>query len=332
MKALHHRGLVLLLAGLCSMAVSYFTLMSPAFSASLSRSASPSAPAKRWAQFELNQFGPAGELQIGKPITLTMVLRGVAVGVIPVVAIFESRVFYSQTVTLEPDATLQGLKGTVTLEPIPMSLTSVPPQVARIQVTFARFRQDKMERLLRRVVYVTMDRWEGGSETNELSPVSRGELQNDSAIADDVQPSVEPVLAGSLAEEDVVTLVSRGEEKAYWQQVSHLISRSWARQVRGALRGTSGVTVKVRFKLYPNGRAQLIEVEKGSGARDIDEAGIYAVVQAQPFPSFQPELGDEAIDVHVRMRVGGKEKPLEVQLVGGLLHGKFDVSGQFSKK
>ncbi|MCX5725128.1 MAG: TonB family protein [Nitrospirae bacterium] len=332
MKALSHRGFVLVLVGLCVVALSCFSLISPVLSAFLPQSASPSGPPKRWVQFELNQSGPMGELQIGKPIVLTMVLRGVAVGVTPVVATSESKAFYSQTVTLEPDAASQTLKGTVTLEPIPMSLTSVPPQAVRVQVTFARSRQDKVERFLRRVVYVTMDRSEGGRETSELSPVSREESQSDGVIVDDVQPSVEPLLTGSLAEEDVVTLASPGEEKAYWQQVSHLISRSWARQVRGALRGTSGVTVKVRFKLYPNGRAQLIEVEKGSGARDIDEAGIYAVVHAQPFPSFQAELGEEPIDVHVRMRTGGKDRPLEVQSVGGLLHGKFDVSGQFSKK
>lgn len=317
MKALSHRGLVLVLAGLCVVALSCFSLITPVLSASLPQSASPSGPAKRWVQFELNQSGPMGELQIGKPIVLTMVLRGVAVGITPVVATSESKAFYSQTVTLEP---------------IPMSLTSVPPQAVRVQVTFARSRQDKVERFMRRVVYVTMDRSDPANEKRELFPVSREESQNDGVVVDDVQSSVGPLSNASLAEEDVVTLASPGEEKAYWQQVSHLISRSWARQVRGTLRGTSGVTVKVRFKLYPNGRAQLIEIEKGSGARDIDEAGIYAVIHAQPFPSFQAELGEEPLDVHVRMRTGGKDRPLEVQSVGGLLHGKFDVSGQFSKK
>ena len=52
------------------------------------------------------------------------------------------------------------LKGTVTLEPILMSRTSVPPRAARVQVTFARSRQDTLEPFMRRVVYVTMDRLE----------------------------------------------------------------------------------------------------------------------------------------------------------------------------
>ena len=32
--------------------------------------------------------------------------------------------------------------------------------------------------------------------------------------------------------------------KAYWQQVSLLVSRSWARQVRGVRRGPSSETVR----------------------------------------------------------------------------------------
>jgi TonB family protein len=135
-----------------------------------------------------------------------------------------------------------------------------------------------------------------------------------------------------LFEEDVGSHASSGEEKAYWQQVSQFISRSWARQVRGVRHAPSGETVKVRFKLYPNGRAQLIEIEKGSGAREIDEAGIYAVVNAQPLPSFSAELGDGPVDVHVRMRTGSRVGLLEVESVGSPLQGKSDAPGQPSKK
>ena len=114
----------------------------------------------------------------------------------------------------------------------------------------------------------------------------------------------------AVAEEDLVPFASPGEGMAYWQHVSHLISRSWARQVRGIRRTASSETVKVRFKMFPNGRAQLIEIEKGSGAREIDEAGIYAVVNAQPFLPFPSELGDDVVDVHVRMRIGSRVRSL----------------------
>src|SRR5262249_54208197 len=120
---------------------------------------SPSNPTKRWVQFELSD-AELGVPQPGKPVTLTIVLRGVASGTTPVVAICESIAFRGQTVTLEPDPESNAMKGTVTLEPILMSQTTVPPRAARVQVTFARSRQEKLERFMQRVVYLTMDRSE----------------------------------------------------------------------------------------------------------------------------------------------------------------------------
>ena len=90
--------------------------------------------------------------------------------------------------------------------------------------------------------------------------------------------------------------------------------------------------MKVRFKMFPNGRAQLIEIEKGSGAREIDEAGIYAVVNAQPFLPFPSELGEDAVDVHVRMRIGSRGRSREALSVGSRSIGKSSASGQPSKK
>jgi hypothetical protein len=84
--------------------------------------------------------------------------------------------------------------------------------------------------------------------------------------------------------------------------------------------------------MFPNGRAQLIEIEKSSGAREIDEAGIYAVVNAQPFLPFPSELEEDVVDVHVRMRTGSGGLSREVQLVGSRSTGKPNASGQPSKK
>ena len=330
MKALHHRVLVLL-AGLCC-AASSLLLLSPVFSASLPQPVSSSSSMKRWVQFELSQPESMGDQQAGKPVTLTIFLRGVAIGRTSVVATCESKVFHTQTVTLEPDAASLVWKGTVTLKPIPMSRTSVPPKAARVQVTFARSRSDKAERFLRRVVYITLDQTEPMSEESALPPVQGEALPGEGVIVEEVQQAVTPVVAHALFEEDVGLRASSAEGKAYWQQVSQLINRSWARHVRGVRHAPSGETVKVRFKLYPNGRVQLIEVEKGSGAREIDEAGIHAVVQAQPFPSFSAELGDGPVDVHVRMRTGGRVGPLEVESVGSPLQGKSDAPGQPLKK
>ena len=276
---------------------------------------SVTGPVFRWTRFELHEQDSAGDLQIGRPLTLVITLGGVPQGSIPIVARCESILFEPQTVTLEPDAESSMLKGEVTLEPMPTSRTSVHQKAARIQVTFARSRQDKLERIMRRIVYVTLDRQEP-SDSSELPSVRPEEPSTSDLIVDEAQPDVAPVSAGHLAEEDLMPLADPGRGKAYWQQVSLLVSRSWAKQVRGIRRGPSSETVRVRFKLYPNGRAQLIEIEKGSGAREIDEAGIYAVVNAQPFPPLPDDVGDEAVDVHVRMRTGARAKGRDVQAVG----------------
>jgi TonB family protein len=321
-----------LLAGICCVALFCPGLVEPAHSASSPQTIPSPGPTKRWAQFELSQAESMGDPQTGKSVTLTIFLGGVAAGMTPVVATSESIMFQTQTVTLEPDAESMALKGTVSLEPILMSRTSVPPRAARVQVTFSRSRQDRLEPFMRRVVYVTMGPLEPAKENSESPPVRLDESQSGDVILDEVQPAVEPVSTGALAEEDLVPFASPGEGKAYWQHVSHLISRSWARQIRGVRRTPSSETVKVRFKMFPNGRAQLIEIEKGSGAREVDEAGVYAVINAQPFLPFPSELEEGVVDVHVRMRTGSRGRSREVQSVGNPSHNIPEASVQHSKR
>ena len=304
----------ILAVGLCCAMVPTAMVLS-AFGAQTSTHPANSPSGKRWTRFELNQPGSTGDLQTGKTVTLVITLGGVTQGSVPVVAICESVVFESQTVTLEQEGDSLTLKATVTLEPMPMSLTSVHPKAARIQVTFARFRQDKFERFMRRIVYVTLDRQDQSDEYVDAPLAKQEESVAGEPVIDEAQPSTLSISDGELAEEDLLPLADPGQGKAYWQHVSHLVSKSWARQVRGIKRKPESETVRVHFQLYPNGRAQLIEIERGSGAREIDEAGIYAIVNAQPFPPFPAELGDEAVDVHVRMRTGVRPRPRDVQSV-----------------
>ncbi len=295
--------------------------------------ASSSSLTKRWVEFELSQAESTKDLQTSKPVTLTISLGGKTADMKSVVATCESIAFQTQTVTLEPNAEARALKGTVTLEPLLMSRTSVPLRAARVQVTFfSQSRQGKLEQFMRRVVYVTMDRLEPANEASELLPVRLEKPLSEDIILDEAKPDVEPVSTGALAEEDLVQTASQGEEKAYWQNVNYLISQSWARLIRGIRREPSGEAVKVQFKIFPNGRAQLIRVEKGSGAREIDEAGVYAVVNAQPFPPIPSEMGEDVVDVHIRLRTGGRERSHAIQSGGSHSIGKLGASGQPAKK
>ena len=313
----------------CCVLLVCVTLWSPVpapFSAS-----SASAQVTRWARFELQQQDSDGDLQTGKPLTLLITLGGVAPGASPIVALCESILFEPQIITLEPDAETSTMKAEVTLDPIPTSRTSVRQKAARIQITFAKSRSDKLERIMKRIVYVTLERQESVSDTSEPPAVRPEEPSTSDLIVEEPQPSGAPVAAGALVEEDLMPLADPAQGKAYWQQISLLVSRSWARQVRGIRRGPSSETVRVRFKLYPNGRAQLIEIEKGSGVREIDEAGIYAVVNAQPFPPVPQEVGDEPVDVHVRMRTGARAKTRDVQSVGNTSNGKLETPATLKK-
>lgn len=314
MKALFRRSLMPLAGALC-ITLFCWLAVEPVFPAS--SVVSTSKRTKRGVHFELTQQDFTGDLQAGKPLTLSLILEGVARGTVPIVASCESILFKPQTVTLEPDAESSTLKATVTLEPMPQSRTSVHQDAARIQVTFSRSRKDKLRRFMRRIVYVTLNRQEPSTETNEAPPMPAEELSHgDLIIGDEIQPNVTPVSTGDVVEEDLMPLEDPSQGQAYWKQVSYLVSRSWARQVRAVRHGPSSETVRVRFRLYPNGRAQLIEIEKGSGSHEINVAGIYAIVNAQPFPQFPSELGDEAVDVHVRMRTGARARSREVRSVG----------------
>lgn len=265
-------------------------------------------PGKRWVTFDLTSVDASGELQAGKPVELSVAIGGVALGNAPLVAICESIHFERQIVTLEQEAGSLIMRGTATLEPIPQGKLSVMPKVARVQVTFARLQKEKLERVMTRIVYVTLGKQDGPGEAADAPPTAAREELNgaESSEADEVQPDVEPVSSGRMVEEDLLPLPTPGQGRAYWQQISLLVSRSWSRTARRVRHAPSSETVRVRFRLYPSGRAQLIEIEKGSGAREIDEAGIFAVVHAQPFPPFPDDVGTEPVDVHVRMRTGPK--------------------------
>lgn len=118
----------------------------------------------------------------------------------------------------------------------------------------------------------------------------------------------------TIAEEDLLPLPPPGESKAYWKQVSDLISRNWSRQIRSIRRAPSSETVRVHFKMYASGVAQLIQLEKGSGARDVNDAGLQTIIHAHPFPPIPPDISNDVVDVHVRMRTGAKVATRDVQM------------------
>ncbi|HVG01796.1 MAG TPA: energy transducer TonB [Nitrospira sp.] len=273
---------------------------------------------KRWAQFELVSTEADGSVQVGKDVVLSLTLGGVPAGTESVMAIIESVGFQSQTVSLSEDETPAVYQGTAILEPNSTlkSRTTVHPKAVRVRVSFARAKITGLEEFLKRDFYVTLgDRPPEESETEgETSPGPLAESPEADAAA--VQKATEQVMAvnATIAEEDLLPLPPPGESKAYWKQVSDLISRNWSRQIRSIRRAPSSETVRVHFKMYASGVAQLIQLEKSSGARDVNDAGLQTIIHAHPFPPIPPDLGGEIVDVHVRMRTGAKFASRDVQM------------------
>lgn len=267
--------------------------------------AQSSTAGKRAVTFDFAGLDASGEIHLGKPLKLSLSFNGAVQGEAPLVAVCESVYFQRQIVTLEPGPSSMTMQATAILEPLTSGKLSVVPKVARIHVTFARARPDnKLERVLTRIVYVTLGQPDEESDTNDLTLQNQDDLGERDADGDDVQPEVIPISTEQLAEENLLPLPEPERGQAYWQQISALLSKSWSRTARRVRQAPSSETVRVRFRMYPTGRAQLIEIEKGSGAREIDEAGIHAVVHAQPFPPFPEDIRSEPIEVHVRMRTG----------------------------
>ncbi|MBS0169775.1 MAG: TonB family protein [Nitrospira sp.] len=277
---------------------------------------SVSTAPKRWAQFDLVSTEPDGSVQAGKDVVLSITLGGVPPGTESVMAMIESNGFQSQTVSLSEEPTTAVYQGTVILEPNSTlkSRTTVHPKAVRVRVSFARAKITGLEEFLKRDVYVTLGDPPASDPEADVQPGPVAESPEADAAA--VQKATEQVMAvnATIAEEDLLPLPPPGESKAYWKQVSDLISRNWSRQIRSIRRAPSSETVRVHFKMYASGVAQVIQLEKSSGARDVNDAGLQTIIHAQPFPPIPPDLGGDVVDVHVRMRTGAKVATQDVQI------------------
>ena len=281
-----------------------------------SDAASPTATTtpKRWIQFELMESEESGVVRVDKDLVLSITAGGVPTTSDSLLAIIESVAFQSQTVSLSQDSAPMTYQGTAILEPNlrHKSRTTVHPKAARLRVTLARAKSTGLEEFMKRDVYITL-----GEPALEEEPEVSSSAKPEGSDADhsgNAKPSEQDLAVNvTIAEEDLLPLPAPGESEAYWKQVGGLISRNWSRQVRQIRRAPSGETVRVRFKLYGSGVAQLIQIERGSGARDINEAGIQTIIHAHPFPRPPADMSGELVDVHVRMRTGVRASAEDVE-------------------
>lgn len=265
---------------------------------------------KRSLSFTLDNDSVTGTIPFGTELSLGVLLTGGAPTTDSLVAVVEGPALDKIMVPMEPMDTPSQWKAVVPIKPRPLGYTSVRPKALRVRVTVFQSKPSGLQRLIGRSAYLTMahDQPElptsTGGDGEKLEPDVELVVAQTSS-GEEIQPDVAPVANALIAEEDLRPLPESRGQQAYWKEIARLISRSWGQKIR-YVKGlnTARETVRVRFRMHANGEAQLIQVERTSGVRDVDEAGLLAIVHAHPFPSFRENMGDDAVDVHVRMRTG----------------------------
>jgi hypothetical protein len=261
-----------------------------------------------WATLDFAGSNDSGNLEIGQPLELSMTLGGMAEATTPFVAICESAHFESQIVPLTPDPRLPVMKATTTLAPIAHNRLSPGPHVSRLHVTFARSTETKFERVMTRIVYLTLGDTKPGRD-EPASPTPKPDVPSeDDLAAGQTEPVLDaiPLSSDQLMEEDLLPFRSAQPTPAYWRQVRDLLNQGWSRATGNLPASLAHQTVQVQFRLYPGGRAQLLQIADESGSSEIDQAGIQAITESQPFPPFPLGVGKEPIDIHVRLQTGSK--------------------------
>ncbi|MGH7258614.1 MAG: TonB family protein [Nitrospiraceae bacterium] len=213
------------------------------------------------------------------------------------VAVIESPAFAQQMSPLLLDSDTKELSTTVDLGPISVSLGD-PPKAAAIHVAVARQQGLHLEELARRTVIVTVA-VPGYTERSSPRPLNPAGMSLEAAdIHHSGTVGADPTLLDDGVEEfDLLGNSATNRAQGYWKVLNTLI-----RQQLHSRRSPSVRRMPVvHFRLYMNGEAQLIEIERSSGDTDLDQAAILAVVNAHPFPPFPAGTGDSYVDVHVGM-------------------------------
>lgn len=272
----------------------------------------PVSSAQQWATFDFIGSNGSGNLKLGQPLELSITLGGMSSDPMPFVAICESADFESQIVPLKPDPHSPVMNATTILAPVTHDRLSPALHVSRLHVTFARSTDTKFERVMTRIVYLTM----GDTKPAGGNPVSLTTYQEPpkdppseidlAAGQAEPLPGAIPLVSEVVVEEDLIPSRSIQPTPAYWDQVRDLLDRRWNRTTSHMSTSLSPHTVRVQFRLYPGGRAQWLQIADGSGASEVDQAGIRTIADAQPFPPFPLGVGNEPIDIHVRLQTGSK--------------------------
>jgi TonB family protein len=231
-----------------------------------------------------------GALPTNRGLTLSVQVQQEPVGTTDqLVALFKSPAFAEQMSPLRPDEQRPMLSTTVALGPIAASVGN-PPKAAPVHIIIARQRGAHLEELARRTLFVTVavpGYADMGSRPAPIDlPVRSFEVADDEDSSPEGLPDG-PLLPDQMVEEtDLSGSGNSVGARGYWRMVSSLIHQRIGRLSHTERKGFHGDMPVISFRLYTNGEAQLITVERSSGNADMDRTAVLAVVDAHPFPRF----------------------------------------------
>lgn len=214
------------------------------------------------------------------------------------VAVFETPSSAPYVVPLEIDRSRHHYSATVDLGRLSGTM-GTPPKATALQVLIGRREGLHVETLVRRTVVVTLaipryaDHRSGRADLANQMANGSGPLRHQSADL--------ALLDGRIEEEELVGNGGLPRQEGYWKMLQGLIHKGMPDGAATRRGREIGRMPGIGFRLYANGEAQLIEVERSSGDVELDQAAVLAVVNAHPFPPFPPGTSDTHVEVHVEI-------------------------------
>jgi TonB family protein len=220
-----------------------------------------------------------------------------------VVAILESPFLATRLLPLTFDQGTRTLVGSVDVEAPVLGAGGTLPKAIPVRLIVASRRGTRLTPMARRVLYVTMQPPQPDLRGNPVADSLPAAPSGPSVPSGEVQPAVTPLpfadSDGALQEQSLLPESASVPSPSYWSTVKGRIVQSVREHLSAHNRTGSTQAVTVQFRLYANGDAQLIQIEQSSGDATVDDAAMKAVVEAQPFPPFPPDITDPHLEVHI---------------------------------
>lgn len=276
--------------------------------------------------FELTEQPARGPSAGGPRAILTLRVQGEPAGPQEMVAIVEGTLLTRVMVSMVPAEGPRSWQAEVSLD-LPAAATGrgeepspngragrrdLRERFHRVDVAFARLRGMGLTPFLRRSVYINLEphperKVEAKPEPAQpeavpevLQPIAPVVMTESVPLPGIERESVPPVLDGAITESDLplpkpVPVAPVAMD--YWQALEQRVTAQFRQRVRAK---TSPIRLpRVQFRLYWDGVARIIALERSSGIHQVDLAGMESVVDAHPFSPFPENLADSYVDVHV---------------------------------